>query len=234
MVRSSLFSDEQYDIYECYVESGHEVTSGEEDNGYIDIAGVEPHAVVIANKEYARAYRDGALATVTSVTLQGGTDARITITGITEGEIVDIYFPVTGTGCGSLISNVNTGKLAQVRMQNMQSYGVESNLAKVPECGTERKETIEFASAGIIVLGLNRYGNTAMADFTLAQQKKSNGDERYLLIDVIDKTVSPATHDLLLEAKVIDYEDVAEADDSIRGIVTDIITFKFVPDVVTL
>ena len=233
MVRSSIFSDERYVIYECHVESGHAVTSGEAASNTITITDVEPHAVVITDKEYARGYADGELTAITEITYTSPA-TTVTFSSLTEGDIIDICFPVTGTGCGSLVSNINTGKLTNVRMQNMQDYNAESNLENVPECGTKRKEPIEFAALGRIVLGLNRFGNAAMADFVTAREGKSNGDEIYLLIDVVDSTVTPTTHDLLLEAKVIDYENQAVADDSIKGIVTDTIVFSFVPDVVML
>lgn len=232
MVRSSTYKDEQYDVYEVYVESAHAVDAGEAGANAIVISGVEAHAVVIANEEYARAYADGALTTVASVTFATG-DTTVNFSSLTEGEIIDIYFPVTGTGCGSLMSNTNTGKLTLPRMQNIQNWNVASNLEQVPECGTERKEPIEFAADGTITLGLNRHGNMAMADFIAARKGKSSGDEIYLLVDVTDTTVALATHDLLLEAKVESYERMSRAVDSIQGIITDTVTLSFVPDVVT-
>jgi len=236
MVRSSVYKDEQYDIYEVYFLDGHAVTSGEATANAIEIASVEAHAVVIADEEYARGYADGALSAITSVAYAAGPPAKTTVTfsSLTEGQIVDIYFPVTGTACGSLVSNTDTGKLTLPRMQSIQNWNVAANLEQVPECGSDRKEPIEFAADGTIMLGLNRHGNAAMADFIAARAGKSTGAEIFLLIDVTDSTVSTATHDLLLEAKVESYGRMSRAVDSIRGIVTDTITFSFVPDVVTL
>lgn len=232
MVRSSTYADEQYNIYEVHVEAAHAVTSGEAAANAIVISAVEAHADVIADEEYARGYANGALTTITGVTCPAA-DTTVTFSSLTEGDIIDIYFPMTGTACGSLVSNTNTGKLTLPRIQSIQNWKVESNLEKVPECGTKRKEPIEFAATGTITLGLNRYGNTAMADFVAAREGKSNGDEIYLLIDVVDSTVTTKTHDLLLEAKVVSYGRMTQADNSIRGIVTDTVTFSFVPDAVT-
>jgi len=230
MVRSSVYKDEQYNVYEVHVVSGHVVTSGEAGTNTISVTGVEPHAVVIADEEYARGYANGALTDITGITFPVA-DAIVAFTSLIEGETVDIYFPAT---TGSLVSNTTTGKLTLPRMQSIQNWNVASNMEQVPECGTERKEPIEFAADGTITLGLNRYGNTAMADFIAARKGKTDGDEIYLLLDVIDSTVATATHDLLLEAKVESYRRTARADDSIRGIVTDTVTFSFVPDVVSL
>ena len=233
MVKSSTYKDEQYAIYEVYVLSGHVVDSTEAGNNAIIVENVQAHADVIAHAEYARAYADGALSAITGVTYSSP-DTTVSFSSLTEGQIVDIYFPMTGTDCGSLVSNTDTGKLALPRMQTIQNWNVASNMEQVPECGTERKEPIEFAADGTVTLGLNRHGNTAMADFAAARAGKPNGDDIFLLIDVIDTTTDTTTHDLLLEAKVESYRRTSRADDSIRGIITDTITFSFVPDVVSL
>lgn len=235
MVRSSVYKDEQYNVYEVHAVSGHTVDNTEATNNAIEVANIEAHAVVIACEEYARGYANGVLSDITGVTYTAGPQSFTTVafTSLIEGEIVDIYFPMTGTACGSLESNTDTGKLTLPRMQSIQNWNVATNMEQVPECGTERKEPIEFAVDGTITLGLNRRGNVAMADFVAARKGKSNGDEIYLLIDVTDTTTT-ATHDLLLEAKVESYRRTSRADDSIRGIVTDTVTFSFVPDVVSL
>lgn len=233
MVRSSVSKDEKYAVYELHVESGHAVTSGEATANAIVITGVEAHAVVIADEEYARGYADGVISAITGVSY-AASDTTVTFSSLIEGETVDIYFPVTGTASGSLVSNTNTGKLTLPRMQNIQNWNVAGNIEQVPECGSDRKEPIEFAAEGSVTLGLNRKGNMAMADFIAARGGKSNGDEIFLLIDVIDTTVATATHDLLIEAKVESYGRMSRAVDSTAGIITDTITFSFVPDVVTL
>jgi hypothetical protein len=170
MVRSSTYKDEQYNIYELHVESAHAVTAGEAGTpGAIVIADVQAHAVVIANKEYARGYANGALTAITGVTFAAD-DTTVAFTSLTQGDIIDIYFPVTGTACGNLESNINVGKLTLPRMQNIQQWNVSTNLTQVPECGTDRKEPVEFAADGMITLGLNRHGNDAMADFIAARE----------------------------------------------------------------
>lgn len=233
MVRSSIFKDEQYNIYELHAEERHIVTSGEETDSFITIAGVEPHAVVTADVEYARAYIDGKLENPTGIT-SPSSNTRVTFGSLTEGQVVSMYFPVAGTGCGSLVSNINTGKLTLPRIQTIQSHNTESTMVPVLECGADREGLLDFAPKGTITLGLNRHGNMAVADLIAARAGKDNGDNIFLLIDVIDTTEAVATHDLLIEAMVEGYEDRSEAEESISGIVTDIFTFSFVPDVVTL
>ena len=235
MVRTSTHKDEQYVIYEVHVVDAHAVTAGEASANAIEVADVEAHADVIADEEYARGYADGALSAISSVAYAAGPPAKTTVTfsSLTEGQIVDIYFPVTGTACGNLVSNTDTGKLSLPRIQAVQEWTVEEITVPVPECGTDREDELELMVEGTITLGLNRYGNTAMADFIAARKGKSNGDEIYLLIDVIDSTVTLATHDLLLEAKVESYNRASQAVDSVGGIVTDTVEFSFVPDVVT-
>lgn len=236
MVRSSTYKDQQYQIYEMYNLAGYEVDATDASNNYIVIDGVQPHAVVIANEEYARGYADGVLSTISTVeydTVTDPLDTTVTFVSLTEGQIVDIFFPVTGTACGSLVSNTNTGKLSLPRLQSVQEWDVEEVTAPVLECGTEREQEIELAVNGTITLGLNRHGNTALADFIAANEGKSNGDRIYLLIDVVDSTVAVKTHDLLIEAEVESYDRVSRAVNSLQGIITDTITFVFKPDVVT-
>jgi len=227
MVRTSTHQDEKYDIYECHVVSKHVVTSGEATANAIVVTGVEAHAVVIADEEYARGYADGAPSAITGVTYTGS-DTTVAFTSLIEGETVDIYFPLTGTASGSLVSNTNTGKLTLPRIQAVQKWNVDANMEKVSECGTERRQPIEFAPGGTVVLGLNRYGNMAMADFIAAK-----AGSVVLLIDVVDTTTT-TTHDILHEAKVRLYKRASRAENSMGGIVTDAISFSFKPDVVTL
>lgn len=234
MVRTSTHKDEQYVIYELHVVDDHAVTAGEVTANAIEVATTEAHAIVIADEEYARAYAEGELITVASVTYAGTTTTvNFSAGDLVEGEIVDIYFPVTGTASGSLPSNTDTGKLSLPRIQTVQEWTVEEITVPVPESGTEREVELELMVVGSITLGLNRYGNAAMADFIAARAGKSNGDEIYLLIDVIDTTVTLVTHDLLLEAKVESYNRASQAVDSAGGIVTDTIELSFEPDVVT-
>jgi len=233
MVRPSIFSDESYNIYELHAELKHAVTSGEASANTIEIAGVEAHAVVIADEEYARGYANGILSTITNVTYPAAATV-VAFSSLTEGDIVDIYFPVTGTASGSLESNTDTGKLDLPRLQIVQGWQVAANQVLVEECGSERKEPIDLNSKGTIILGLYRYGNTAMADFVAAHEGDSDGVKIPLLIDVVDTTVSTATHDLLFPATVTSFNRVAMESDSVQGIITDTVTFSFVPDVVPL
>jgi hypothetical protein len=235
MVVTSTHQNERYDVYEAYTLLKHIVTNAEATANAIVIELVEPHAVVIADEEYARGYANGVISAITNVeydTIGDPNDATITFTSLIEGESVDIYFPVTGTGSGSLVSNTNTGKLSLPRIQTIQRWQVPSNMEQVSECGTKRKRPIEFPVLGAVTLGLHRFGNTAMADFIAASEGKSNGDKIFLIIDVVDTTVATATHDLLLQARVKGTRRTSQAINSEKGIITDTITFSFVPPVV--
>lgn len=220
MVRASISTDEQYNVYETYALLDHTVTAGEESAGTVEIAGVEAHTIVLTDEEYALGYLDDERATITGVTFPVA-DTIVAITGLVEGQILDLYFPIDGTGCGSLISNTNTGKLNLPRLQRMQNWEYNANIVEVAECGSDRLEPVSLGTDGMTVLGLNRLGNTAMADFVLAKENQTP-----LLIDVVDTTVSPATHDILLGARVEDYDSVSAAEISERGLVTDTIIFS--------
>ena len=231
MVETSTHQNERYDIYEVYALTDHAVTAGEAAANEIVIATVEPHAVVIADEEYARGYADGVLSAITQVeydTLADPLDTTLTFSSLTEGQIIDAHFPVAGTGSGSLTTNTDTGKLSLPRIQTVQSWAVPTSMDQVSECGTERKRPVEFAVRGSVVLGLSRYGNEALSDFIAARENNIP-----LLIDVVDTTATLATHDLLLEAKVRAYQRASQASNTVRGIITDTIMFSFVPDVVT-
>ena len=231
MVRSSTYKDEQYQIYELHNEAAHVVTAGEAAANAITVSAILPHAAVTSDEEYARAYADGVLITVASVVdAAPNTTVNFQAGDLVEGETVDIFFPAT---TGNLVSNAASGKLTLPRLQSIQEWDVEEVTAPVLECGTEREQEIELAVNGMVVLGLNRHGNTALADFIAANEGKSNGDRIYLLIDVVDSTVTLATHDLLIEAEVESYDRVSRAVNSLQGIITDTITFVFKPDVVT-
>lgn len=233
MVRPSIFSDESYNIYELHAELKHAVTSGEASANTIEIAGVEAHAVVIADEEYARGYANGILSTITNVTYPAAATV-VAFSSLTEGDIVDIYFPVTGTASGSLVSNTDTGKLDLPRLQTVQGWQVTANQVLVEECGSERKEPIDLRSHGTVVLGLWRHGNTALADFAAAHEGDSDGAKIPLLIDVIDTTVATTSHDLLFQATVTSFNRAGMEAEGKQGIITDTVAFKFIPDVVPL
>ena len=230
MVRSSTYKDQQYQIYELHNEAGHVVTSGEAGGTVLTVLAVRPHAAVTSDKEYARAYADGELITVASV-VDANPDTTVNFAvALVEGDTIDIFFPAT---TGNLVSNAASGKLTLPRLQSIQEWDTEEVTAPVLECGTEREQEIELAVNGRITLGLNRHGNTALADFIAANEGNSDGTVIYLLIDVVDSTVAVKTHDLLIEAEVESYDRVSRAVNSLQGIITDTITFVFKPDVVT-
>jgi len=115
-------------------------------------------------------------------------------------------------------------------MQNMQAYGATGNTVARPGCGSKRKETITFSAEGTITLGLDRRGNDALTNMAEAMD-----EDTYMLIAVKDTTLgdtgSNVKYDLLREAKVTGYGRSAQAVETERGIVSDTITFGFVPPV---
>ena len=226
MVDISTYKNEVYEIYELH----HEVQTNASGAGpsTITVTGKKPHADVIASSGHklkrTRVYINGARATVTAVALNGS-DTDITVSeAIVSGDSVDIFL---ATATGTLYNNAATGKFPLVELQTMQDYVATSNTFKQPGCGTERKESIAFAADGNITLGMNRRGNAHMQNFALARKNKT-----YLMIIVKDTTnAANTTYDVLHEARVASYGRAAEANDSQRGVVTDTITFSFVPDV---
>ena len=239
MDKASTFTDELYHMYELHATLSHTVSSGEASANAIEILLVEPHAVantgVAGDVKYTRAYINGVLTEVTGVTYLGTTTTvAFTALALVEGDIVDIYFPLTGTGKGSLVSNVNTGKLTLPEVQTVQGWKAEANRIKVEQCGTKRKKTVSFRSPGTVVLGLYRYGNTMMADFVAAMEGDSDSVKIPLLIDVVDTTTTPTTHDLLFQATASSSQRVSANEDSAQGVVTDTLVFRWVPKAVTL
>jgi len=224
MVDISTYKDEVYEIYELYHDVQTTATSPT-----LTVTGKKPHADVIAATGHelkrTRVYVNGVRATVTEVALSGsGNDTEITVSDtIVSGDSVDIFLATT---TGTLSNNTTSGKFPLVELQTMQDYGATSNTFKQPGCGTERKESVAFAADGDITLGMNRRGNTNMQNFALARKNK-----KYLMIIVKDTTdAANPTYDVLHEARVASYGRAAEANDSQRGVVTDTITFSFVPD----
>ena len=227
MVRSSIYEDEVYELYEMhYVElTGQTGTS-------VTVLGKNAHADAIAtgSEEACKrtvVYVNGVRDTIVSVA-DAGADTTVTIgTTLVASDLVDVYVCVS---TGTLPSNVATGKLALPTLQNMQAYGATGNTVNRPGCGTKRKETIIFSADGTITLGLDRRGSAALKDFSEAMD-----EETFLLIAVKDTTEgdtgSDVKYDLLREAKVTGYGRSAQAVETERGIVTDTVTFSFVPPV---
>ena len=233
MTRLSTYKDTYWDFYELHATEKHAVTAGEAAANEIDIASVEAHAVAEADIEYTRAYIDGVLTDVVSVAVALG-DTTVTFSSLTEGETVDIYFPVTGTGCGSLSTNTDTGKLTRPRKQIARAWNVEEITVPLLEGGSEREVDLEVDVDGVAMLQLHHKGNTAMADFEAARAGASNGDMIYLLIDVVNTTESTTKHILLHEAQVVSCGKTSAAEESISGILTDTIALTFEPDAIYL
>lgn len=229
MARSSIYEDEVYEVYEMY----HEEMTGITGQA-VDSVGVEDaHADSIAAASEVACkrtvvYVNGVRDIVTDVANGAITGIDVDITTVlVASDVVDVY---VCQDVGTLTGNAATGKLPLPTLQNMQAYGATGNTVNRPGCGTQRKETIIFSADGTITLGLDRRGNTALIDFSEAM-----AEETYLLIAVkdttIDTTNADITYDLLREAKVTGYGRSAQAVETERGIVTDTVTFSFVPPV---
>lgn len=242
MTRLSTYKDTYWDFYELHAMEKHAVTSAEAAANAIEIENVEAHAVAVADIEYTRAYIDGVLTDVVSVAYTAAVvgppaeaeKTTVTFSSLTEGETVDIYFPVTGTGCGSLSTNTDTGKLTRPRKQVARAWNVEEITVPLLEGGSEREVDLEVDVDGVAMLQLHHKGNTAMADFEAARAGASNGDMIYLLIDVVNTTESTTKHILLHQAQVVSCGKTSAAEESISGILTDTIALTFEPDAIPL
>lgn len=227
MVRTSIYEDEVYEVYEAYHEEITGITGTT-----VTITGENAHADSIAAAsadacQRTVVYVNGELEAIVEVA-DNVADIDITITTtLVATDAVDVYI---ATDTGTLPDNSTTGKLPLPTLQNMQAYGATGNQIARPGCGTKRKETIIFSAEGTITLGLDRRGNTALKNFAEAMN-----EDTYLLIAVKDTTLgttgSNVTYDLLREAKVTGYGRSAQAVETERGIVTDTVTFAFVPPV---
>ena len=227
MTRSSIYEDEQYEIYEAHYERQTGLTGTN-----VAITAEVPHADVISAVAAGACLRtvvyvNGVSDVVTEVAINVA-DIDITITStLVASDVVDIYICLA---TGTLPSNAATGKLTLPELQNMQAYGATGNQIARPGCGTKQKETIIFSAEGTITLGLDRRGNTALADFAEAMD-----EDTYLLIAVKDTTEGSAgadvTYDLLREVRVPGYGRSPQAVETERGIVTDTVTFAFQPPV---
>lgn len=231
MARISTFKDVYWDFYELHALEKHIVTAGEDTGDAIVITGVQAHAVAEADIEYTRAYIDGVLTPVVSVAEAIG-DTTITFSTLTEGETVDITFPITGAG--SLVSNTSSGKLTRPPKQVARAWNVEETTIPLMAGGTGREEDVEVNIAGSAMLRLQHKGNMAMADFEKARDGKSNGDPIYLLIDVVNTTEATDTHILLHKAQVMTCGKASAAEGNISGILTDTVELSFEPDAVPL
>lgn len=229
MVRSSIYEDEQYELYEAYYEHLTGVTGTLLDGVGTGTAHVD--SIAAASEDACKrtvVYVNGVRDAVVSVADDAvdGIDITITTT-LVASDVVDVY---VCKATGTLPSNAATGKLTLPELQNMQAYGATANQIARPGCGTKRKETIIFSAEGTITLGLDRRGNTALKDFSEAME-----EDTFLLIAVKDTTEgdtgSDVKYDLLREAKVTGYGRSAQAVETERGIVTDTVTFSFVPPV---
>lgn len=227
MVRTSIYDDEQYELYEAY----HTQITGTTGTT-VKVLGKLPHAdsAATASEDACKrtvVYVNGVRDAIVSVAIAtADTDIVITTT-LVASDKVDVYLAAT---TGTLPSNPTTGKLTLPEMQNMQAYGATGNQIARPGCGTKRKETIIFSAEGTITLGLDRRGNTALKDFSEAME-----EDTYLLLAVKDTTEgatgTDVKYDLLREARVTGYGRSAQAVETERGIVTDTVTFAFVPPV---
>jgi len=223
MTDITTYKKELYEVYEL-----HHAVQTTATSPTLTVTGKKPHADVIASSghklERTRVYVNGKRATVTAVALNvNDTDITVSDT-IVSGDEVDIFLAAT---TGTLENNTTSGKIPLIELQVMQEYGVASNTADQEACGTERMEETEYATDGMIVLGLHRRGNDNMKNFISARKNK-----KYLMIIVKDTTDSAnTTYDVLHEVRVESYGRGTRAINAKGGEVIDPVTFNFVPDV---
>jgi len=228
-MRSSIYEDEVYELYEMYYEEVTGTTGTLLDG--VGAGTAHADSLAAASEDACKrtvVYVNGVVDPVVSVVDDAvdGIDITITTT-LVASDVVDVY---VCKSTGTLPSNAASGKLTLPTLQNMQAYGATGNTVNRPGCGTKRKETVVFGADGTITLGLDRRGNTALKDFSEAMD-----EETFLLIAIKDTTEgdtgSDVKYDLLREAKVTGYGRSAQAVETERGIVTDTVTFAFVPPV---
>jgi len=194
----------------------------------VTVTGKNPHADVIASSGHklkrTRVYVNGIRATITEVAASGA-DTVITVSDtINSGDKVDIYLATT---VGTLVNNTDTGKFPLVELQALQNYKTTSNTFDQPGCGTERLETIKFASDGEATMNLIRRGNDTFKNFIMARQ---NG--KYLMIIARNTTDAANTvYEVISEARVTSYSRGTRAIDAKGGEVVDQIKFQYVPPV---
>ena len=222
MTEGSTYKNELYEFYELYHDTQTSATSPT-----LTVSGKKPHADVIASSGHklkrTRVYVNGKRATITEVALNvNDTDISVSDT-IVSGDTVDIFLAAT---TGTLENNTATGKFPLVELQVAQGYSVTSNTFDQPGCGTGRKETLLFEPDSRIMLGLNRRGNDNLKNFISARKNK-----KYLMIIVKDSTDPVTTYNVLHEVRVETYERATKALDTKEGVVVDVISLRFVPDV---
>jgi hypothetical protein len=231
MTRSSIYEDEQYEIYEAHYEQITGLTGTTVTIGVSPSIDAHADSIATASADACKrtvVYINGVSDIITAVADNAvdGIDITITTT-LVASDVVDVY---VASATGTLPSNAATGKLTLPELQNMQAYGATGNQIARPGCGTKTKSTIIFSAEGTITLGLDRRGNTALKDFSEAMD-----EDTYLLIAVKDTTEgatgSDVVYDLLREARVTGYGRSAQAVETERGIITDTVTFAFQPPV---
>jgi|GEM_PF-1766522 len=224
MIETSTYKKRLFEFYELYHESRTNISGTT-----ITVDGKNPHADVIASSGHklkrTRVYVNGIRATITEVAANGANTDISVLDTITLGDIVDIYL---ATNTGTLANNTGTGKFPLVELQTIQNYGVKTNSFDQVCFGSGRKEFRRFESDGVALLGTNRRGNNNFKNFIMARQ---NGT--YLMILVKDSTNLNIIYDILHEVRVESYKRLTRSIETKDGIITDLITFRFVPEVST-
>jgi len=216
----TTYEDRVYDFYEC----AYDKQTGLTGNDVVLVA--QGHAdsdattgiVLKRTRVYVNGVREDATAVATVTTT---TTVTVTST-LVASDTVEIYHAVA-TGTTGIAT---AGKLARPLIQTAQNYRATGESVKRAGCGTKMKRTFVFAAGGELSLGIDKQDNTALAAFALAQE-----NETWLVTVITDTSSGSAKTTILNEVKVVEYGESVTADESVRGIEQEMVTFGFTPPV---
>lgn len=216
----TTYEDRVYDFYECAYDKQTGLTGS--DVTLVAEGHADSDAATGIDLKRTRAYVNGERDEVTTVaTTTGTTTVTITAT-LVASDIVEIYHAVA-TGTTGIAPN---GKLARPMIQTAQNYRTTGESVKRAGCGTRMKRTFVFSAGGELSLGIDKQDNAALSAFALAQE-----NDTWLMTVITDTSSGSAKTTILNEVKVIGYGESVTADESIRGIEQEMVTFGYTPPV---
>ena len=216
----TTYEDRVYDFYECAYEKITGIT------GTAVALTLEGHADSDAASGIAlkrtRVYVNGVRETVVTVATATPTTTVTITTTLVASDTVEVYHAVkTGT-----TGIATAGKLERPLIQTAQNYRATGESVKRAGCGTKMKRTFVFAAGGELSLGIDKQDNAALAAFALAQE-----NETWLVTIITDTSSGTAKETVLNEVKVVEYGESVTADESVRGLEQEMVTFGFTPPV---
>jgi len=219
----TTYEDRVYDFYECAYEKDASPTPGND-----IVLAAEGHADSDCTAsgigcKRTRVYVNGVrrdvttvdtVATVTTVTLDGA--------ALVASDTTEVFHAVKAGTTGI----APDGKLTRPLIQTAQNYRATGESVKRAGCGTKMKRTFVFAAGGELSLGIDKQDNAALSAFAMAQE-----NETWLMTVITDTSSGSAKTTILNEVKVVEYGESVTADESVRGIEQEMITFGFTPPV---